>query len=771
MLGGLVQPLESPITPEPLPAWLLPHQADAVERARAILNRFNGVLLADGVGLGKTYLGLALMALESRGGGRAVAVMPPSLKLEWTRAGESTGVPVTPISHTQLLSLSPRAFDDVTLLVVDEAHAFRNPNTARYGALARLAVGRRVALLTATPYNNAPRDLDALIRLFAPSDTFRELGIADLGRALATQDAAAALALGAVTVCRSRRLVEQRFPEMRGRFPKRELCAPVRYDLDAAYGGRLADLLALIGSLAGSAPATEQAASLMQLGLLKRLESSRAAFRRTLLRHMEFLEEVMRAGESGVRISRSDYRALFPRSDGDDSQLVMWPVLKPASRGRDAGIERDQWRAVFAQALDIVDSAAGAPDAKQQALESLLLGPLAGIKTIVFTEYRDTALDLLRRLRGRLRVIAVAGADAWAGIGSVTRDEALDAFAPDSRGSRRNPLMEADVLIATDVAGAGLNLQDAGAVVNYDLPWNPVRIMQRIGRVDRLDSPHRRIAIAHLQPVQAHSGLAAVLRTLRTKLAGASALPGSEPDPLAALWWVNARLDGASIEHESWRRIAPFEARERWRMIAGGAGSGSRPVIAGGLVEGAEPAAGVLLAITWSSGHRVPLPFVITASGNVVESAELLGELAERALAADALPVDAASFASALSTVLPVARRRLIELSGNRFGASPMGPGQRDMLDMLQREWDTCRKYKFSYGDLDAAIEHLETSVIAGLELELGDLGRRKVTPMIKATGVRILFERLLPRVTPHLRGTPRLDLLGAIVLATKCPA
>lgn len=770
MLAGMVAPLESPLSDEPLPEWLLPHQADAVQRARAILARFNGVLLADGVGLGKTWLGLALAALEQRDGGRAIGIVPPALRLEWERAAEEAGVRLPLLSHAQLMTARHDPHDGVTLLLVDEAHAFRNPKTRRYDALARRAVGRRVALLSATPLNNSPADLLALLRLFAPDDRFRELGIADLSDALAGEGAEAAPALAAVTVCRTRRLVEERFPTTRGKFPRRVLLPAVRYDLDACYGGRLQRLLAALGSLS-EAPA-EEAAALMQLGLLRRLESGRAAFRRTLLRHLEFLEEVERASESGVAIDRSDYRALFPRSDGDDSQLVMWPVLKPSSNGH-AGNARRVWRSAFAAALDIVEPLATERDAKHQALEALLAGELAGKRTIVFTEYRDTALDLLRRLRASHRVIAVAGADAWAGTGTVSRDEALDAFAPDARGSRRDPLMDADILVATDVAGAGLNLQDAQAVVNFDLPWNPVRVMQRVGRIDRLGSPHREIHIAHLQPHGGLPELATVLRALRTKLARAGALAGSEPDPLAALWWVDGTPDNEALERESWRRVAPFEARERWRSLAGGVATpGDRPVVAAGVVRDDElPAAGVLLSLAWRSGHRIPLPFIVTAAGRVSASTEQLGRFAERALRARPIETDTQSFAATLATVLPHARRRMLELSGARYGGPRMGPGQYDALDILKREWDICHRHKYSYGDLDPAIECLESGVIAGLERELADLGRRRLNPMILATSVRILFDRLLDENAPALGGTPRLELVAAIVLAGECPS
>ena len=200
----MLEPLKAPTPRETLPDWLLPHQADAVQRARAILARFGGVLVADGVGLGKTYIGLALAALERAGGGGALAFVPAAVALDWRRAAAAVGVPLAVHTHTSLARQAPLPPERCSLLLVDEAHAFRNPRTRRYDAMARLAAGRRVVLLTATPLNNSPADLDPLIHLFAARDRVRELGVADIAHALRTGDPASALALGAVSVCRTR---------------------------------------------------------------------------------------------------------------------------------------------------------------------------------------------------------------------------------------------------------------------------------------------------------------------------------------------------------------------------------------------------------------------------------------------------------------------------------------------------------------------------------------------------------------------------------------
>ncbi len=768
MLAGLVEPLESPSVTTPVPTWLLPHQTDAVIRARAVLARFGGVLIADGVGLGKTYVALALATIERAGGGDAVAIVPAALREEWRRAAAAVGVPLALHSHSDLARGNPGVPPRCTLILVDEAHAFRNPRTRRYDALARLGAGRRIALLTATPFNNAPADLAALLHLFAPRDRFRELGVADLPRALRTGDPAAALALGAVSVCRTRRLVEQRFPDLRTSFPRRRLAAPVRYDLDAAYGGRVRELLAALGDLLAG-PEPERGAALLHLGLVRRLESSRAALRRSLLRQRDFLAEVARAGADGVRLTRASYRSAVPRGEDDEAQLVMWSLLAGGADARPLG-SVGNCRAIVERALAIVECAPAGPDPKVRALEDLLDGPLAGRKAIVFTEFRDTAFDLLRRLRRRRRVVAVVGDRAWAGTTTVTRGEALDAFAPAARAATPGALLRADVLVATDVAGEGLNLQDAEAVVNFDLPWNPVRVMQRVGRIDRIGSRHAEVVVEHFVPGGGFADLAGVLRRTRHKLAAAARTPGAEPDPLASLWWVDDVLTPERIEHESWTRVAPFEARERWRALAGTNGPRRRnPVLAAGLDHDGPPAAGVLLSMEWPGGRRMPLPFVAVGGEPTRRDAEALGELAERALNAAPLPVEPSAFATLLASALPEARAALVELSAARHGIDDASPGRRAALAVLQRAATNVSRRRGDTRAVDLALDRLAHELPAGLDRLIA---RVLTTPALNGDLARRVTEILTPHITaPRLEGTPRLVLVAAIVLAARCPS
>jgi hypothetical protein len=772
ILGGLLAPLDQPAPDLAPPQWLLPHQADATLRAWAILERFGGALVADGVGLGKTYIGLALGEIERAHGGDALVLAPAALRREWQRAASEVGVRLVLTSHTALARRPPRVADTVSLLVVDEAHGFRNPRTRRYDALARLAIGRRVLLLTATPINNSAADLAALVHLFAGADDFRPFGVADIQDALRTGEGeAAALALGALTVSRSRRLVEARFPALRGAFPRRELLPPVRYDLDAAFGGSLRAILEAIGELDGDQAASERGAALIALGLLRRLESDRTAFLRTLRRHQDFLREWAAARATGALLGRAAFRAAMGGA-GDGPQLVLWPLLLRPSTDGSAPMEH-AWRATVERALQLAE-AAPAQDPKLQALEGLLSGPLRGRKTIVFTEYRDTALAIARHLRRHVRLLCVAGHGAWAGTERLSRREALDAFAPRARGAVSNPRLAADLLVATDVASEGMNLQDASAVVNFDLPWNPVRVMQRVGRIDRLHSPHRVVTVAHLVPGHGLHDLTGVLRTLRGKLAALPVAASPEPDPLHALWWLDTAAPlPEALERESWRRVEPFEARERWRDAIQVAPLPGGPCVAAGIARDDQPpAAGLLLALEWPGGERVPLPFVLAPGGEYRRDASALAALAERALASTPLCASPADFATVLAAALPDARRRLVEYSATRHASPPRGPGRRAALQLIGREGRVAARERdeTALERLSRLCATLSRELPAGLDRAVHEACRR-ADPVESTAALEALLCR--PQRRPCVAaptGAPRLLFVAALALAGGCP-
>src|SRR6185503_20913628 len=156
---------------------LAEHQRDAVERAIEILHRCAGVLLADEPGLGKSFIAAEVARIEERSGVGVEFVVPASLVPQWNETLRMFGVSAKILTHDGIINDTTVPEPRRRLIVVDEAHAFRNPKTQRYDALARRSVGARLLLVTATPLCNSPRDLRALIDLIAADDALGDRGI------------------------------------------------------------------------------------------------------------------------------------------------------------------------------------------------------------------------------------------------------------------------------------------------------------------------------------------------------------------------------------------------------------------------------------------------------------------------------------------------------------------------------------------------------------------------------------------------------------------
>jgi hypothetical protein len=327
--------------PEAPGAWsypLAPFQWTAAARLEEALARWGGALLADAVGLGKSYVALRIIEAECRRGGRVAVVVPAALRRDWAarlRRLPSAGRSSALVTHAGLSRGRRPAFAAAAavgvsagagaargtgpeLVVVDEAHAFRNPATRRYRALAELCAGARVLLLSATPVNNSPRDLYFLLRLFADDAAFRPLGIADLATALlregATRQALRPL-LAAVLVRRTRAAIRRAYgtagPPLpdgtRLRFPERAAPHAVRYRLDDVAPGFCRRIHALLRRLTFAAHQPERPAAgmgeLIRTGFLKRLESSLHAGLITARRQARFQREFLEALDAGRRLT------------------------------------------------------------------------------------------------------------------------------------------------------------------------------------------------------------------------------------------------------------------------------------------------------------------------------------------------------------------------------------------------------------------------------------------------------------------------------------
>ncbi|MDV7351052.1 helicase-related protein [Halorubrum distributum] len=557
-------------------------QQDAVRRANRFLEKHGGVIVGDEVGLGKTYIaGELLRQYVNQNRQRALVVAPAYLRDGmWTQKGPEWGVQFETVSYAELrrdrqlggdLNVLDLDVDDYQLVVIDEAHAFRNPGTQQSHALRTLLRGdppKDVVMLTATPVNNSLWDLYYLLNYFIKNDAaFANEGIRSLRERFKTAQSEdpADLSpdmlfdvLDETTVRRTRRFIKNHYENatiptddgpVRVNFPDPH---PKRVDYtfsetfgDAyfedvarglAAGDRDESELTLARYrpsyyLEGEEDASELSlVGLLRTGLLKRFESSSHAFANTLdrmvtqnraaLRLMEknrfpdpdaidewvemdsdeaFDETLGDASDGHIPLSavNADPAQLRADLENDVDILERWlDGAREVERNDDEKLHalRDALRDVVSEAREDAQSEEVSDDDVEAAFRR-------NRKVLLFSYYEDTVDWIYEYLEE-----AVAGDDelscyegriaAVSGDGSkyeVTRKQAVHGFAPNSGDAPPDATDEFDILISTDVLAQGVNLQEARTVINYDLPWNPMRVVQRNGRIDRVNSPHSKI--------------------------------------------------------------------------------------------------------------------------------------------------------------------------------------------------------------------------------------------------------------------------------------
>ena len=712
------------MAPQP-PRWLTPHQVPALTRLRGVLDRYGGALLADAVGLGKSYVALAA-ALDI--GKPFTLVVPAVLTTQWRRLLEEKGANAEIVSHETLsrwspLSRNPGLAPGVRkaggLLVVDEAHRFRNPDTVRYRHLAQLCLGRQVLLVTATPVHNRLADLFHLFRLFLRDDALAGLGLGSLVRAASGEVDAKLLAAVAarLIVARSRDRVKRAatFP---GRAPGLTLRAGTAPDASLEPLVRGAATLELGG----------HAASLLRLTLLRRLASSLPAFRATLVRYRAFADLARDAAQSGRRLSAAEFQRLFPRALGPDIQLSMLPLLLDERPLRDSQHDVDQ----LAQ---LQECARVASDPKADALERLLTSRRA--KTIVFTDARETARYLLGRIGGRHRVAAVTGTSGWFGNARADPLEVLAAFAPQSQGAAPPPpALATDVLIATDLVSEGLNLQDAERVVHYDLPWSPARLAQRVGRVDRLGSAHQSIeTAAFLPPAVLADALDLERRLVAKVLAQRSAGAAQRETP------AGADTGGSALDWCDRLQVLARAGEATWAHVEATTQSAILIVRFGDCVDA----------------------FVVE-NGVARADPELATRLLEAAVNGAPREPDRAALDAVVRAAAPVMRERLRALAAARWRAP-----DRDRLARRLIPWVlTAARRAARRGDaallgrLDRLVTRLARGMTAGEEFALRALVERRAALSVEDL---LKWHERLPAVTEWPEAA-EIELVGAVVFS-----
>ena len=526
-------------------------QTDAVSTLLQIIDEYGGAVLADSTGLGKTHVGLEVIRQKMLGERKKVLLIAPAQVRDTVWAGklETAGITVGKIGMEELgrEDFDVYRYKKYDFVVIDESQNFRSKTANRRLNLMKImSLGRRkqALLLSATPINNSIMDLYYQISIITGGrdDYFTEIGIPDLYQYMRKAANHAIMNTGlekiqqlldAVMVRRTRTFIREVYPDGRINdrpitFPKREY-APIRYGITELFGNVYEDLFDTIKSLhmvpygiekynTTLTPEERQKARVLAhlqvILLLKRFESSVKAVGISIDKKIalfEYFEKILAENKivSPKQLNKIMLRWNARDMDGDDvdgeedrDRFFMEAIKRlnvQDAGGYDVESMRKDTAFDLAHLRRYRDAVARILpfDKKMDAVSEMIRrdGALEreSKKVLIFTEYTDTAAYIKEMLRKKFpdkKILLITGS-----VKKETRQQIMREFSPKANTEEDEdvPENEADILVSTEVLAEGQNLQDCNYVINYDLPWNPMRIVQRIGRVDRLTSTYETV--------------------------------------------------------------------------------------------------------------------------------------------------------------------------------------------------------------------------------------------------------------------------------------
>jgi len=536
-----------------LPEGFMPleYQKQAVQQAIKKLNEHNGVFLADVVGLGKTFITAQLLQQLK---GRILVICPPVLQGYWEESLHDFRVPARVESLGKLDKVIRFGLDRFDYIVVDEAHRFRNEATRSYADLLDICRGKKVILVTATPLNNTIDDIFAQLKLFQAPKNSSIPGIPNLERfftalrrrfkGLDRNDPAYKEAIKAVSreirerilkhvmVRRTRSDVMTYFKtdtETQGLFfpdvqdPRRivyefggELEAVFNETIRLLHGFRYARYIPLL-YYSGSKQLSEferqqqrNVGGFMKGVLIKRLESSFYAFRRSISRFIESYERFIAMFDEGTVYISKDID-VYELLDNDDFEKLDDLIEEEKAQKYAAEDFRENFPDDLRHDLDTLRQVealwSGVDDDPkvESFIDQLKRDPgLKGQRLVIFTESKETGEYLFEQINRHYpeQVLFFSSQGGRTGNPPVTHNPALardlikTAFDPNQKESKD----DLRILIATDVLSEGINLHRGNVLINYDLPWNPTRVLQRAGRINRLGTEHPEVLIYNFFP-------------------------------------------------------------------------------------------------------------------------------------------------------------------------------------------------------------------------------------------------------------------------------
>lgn len=544
----------------------LKYQKQAVISAKKILDSYNGVFLSDVVGLGKTYIS-ALLAQQLPG--RKLIICPPVLQDYWRETFFEFNIGGTVVeSMGKLDHIIASGHERFDYVFVDEAHRFRNEGTQGYEKLHQICWGKKVILVSATPLNNTISDIYAQIKLFQAPKKSTIPGVANLDRFFSRLqgqvareekgtpeyfEAVKSIAkevrdkvLKYIMVRRTRNEIVNYFSEDVAKqglfFP--QLADPERiiYEFDAMTDAvfnetieklkdftysRYMPLLYVQRQLSAFEQQSQRNVGGFMKGILvKRLESSFYAFKNTLRRFIESYEKFIQMFDEGtIYISKQvDVYDLLERDNEDELLRLVEAEKVSQYRSKDfVASFRDNLlfdlellREIHVLWQDINYD----PKLNQFAAELRQHPLLKNRQVIIFTESSETAEYLCSNLEEEFpgKVMAFSSGGGIMNGASISKPVARSLILENYDPRQRNKRNDIRILITTDVLAEGVNLHRSNIVINYDLPWNPTRILQRVGRVNRVGTAYQNVYIFNFFPTAQSSRHMNLEDNVKTKI-------------------------------------------------------------------------------------------------------------------------------------------------------------------------------------------------------------------------------------------------------------
>jgi len=545
----------------------LKYQEEAVLSARKVLQEYGGLFLSDVVGLGKTYMA-ALLAQQLDG--RSLVIAPPHLldknnRGSWPNVFGDFHVPHTDFeSSGKLEDLLGRDVSRYSNVFIDESHRFRTETNQTYEMLAQICRGKRVILVSATPLNNTPRDILSQVKLFQNGKnstipnvrnleaffTRLEKRLNGLDRQTERDQYFATVQANAketreqilkyLMIRRTRREIMKYYGEdltLQGlKFPDVTDPKPLFYKFNKTENDIFIETVRLItrdftyarykplayyeGKRENREVQSQQnLAKFMKILLIKRLESSFHAFRLSLERFILSYDRFIKEFDNGnVYISKKHINKIFELLETDNQEAID----RLLDTDRAERLNAKEFNADFLRDLEadrvILKNIETLwkqikRDPKWEAFSEVLRKDsiLKKGKVIIFTESKETAEYLHQRITDDIdrKVLLFTGSSTEAERKEVIANFDARAFQPQDKYR---------ILVVTEVLSEGVNLHRSNIVVNYDIPWNPTRLIQRVGRVNRVDTTFDTIHTYNFFPTEESNDLIKLKEAAEAKI-------------------------------------------------------------------------------------------------------------------------------------------------------------------------------------------------------------------------------------------------------------